>query len=137
MEIVAGVILIGVLLLMYIAYNLASYVFKALVVFMLFNAYIVTVDRLYPDISLLQLCRMPAAPPSPMNQTLPETIQRITQVVQDKVEEAANHVPSGWRQWWPMPLIFGKSTDEPSADPKPKKAPKSKKTPKPKSSEEL
>lgn len=126
MNYVAGLVALGIVVVLYILYRVTQKAFHVVFGVICVHAYLLLVDRVYPDVSLL---RVVYSPPSCAcsNQTTSPLLPPITfepPITLTELGEKINEqVPSEWKDW--IPSFLSSTTTIPeakesSSSPKPK-----------------
>lgn len=113
MNYAAGLVTLGIVVVLYILYRVTQKAFNVVFGLMCAHAYLLLVDRVYPDVSLL---RIMYSPPQCSNRTsltplLPITLEPPITLAEfsDKINE---QVPSEWKSWIPSFLSTVVTTPE-------------------------
>lgn len=116
MNYVAGLVALGIVVVLYILYRVTQKAFNVVFGIMCVHAYLLLVDRVYPDISLLRIVYSPPAcsnqtspPPIPITLESPITLAEITETINQQV-------PPAWTSWMPSFLRTPSITEDSVSD---------------------
>ncbi len=115
MNYVVGLVALGAVVVLYILYRVAQKAFNIVFGVICVHAYLLLVDRVYPDVSLLRIVYSPPSCSCP-NQTsplLPITLESPITLT-DISEKINEQVPSEWKSW--IPSFLSTMTPTPVAD---------------------
>lgn len=115
MDYSAGLVVLGTIAILFVTYRIAESLFRLFFVFICVNAYLLLVDRVYPDVSLLRVMRTPLPCSLCQNYTL-SSFEATSPSLDDSAllqfnltDVAAKidqQLPQGWRDWAMSKLPF-------------------------------
>lgn len=130
MNYAAGLVALGIIVVLYILYRVTQKAFNVVFGVMCVHAYLLLVDRVYPEASLLRVVYSPASC-SCSNQTSSPLLPPITLeppiTLTELGEKIHEQVPSEWKSWIPSFLSSPAMVSETQMS-----APREEPTPKPK-----
>lgn len=114
MDYSAGLVVLGTIAILFVTYRIAESLFRLFFVFICVNAYLLLVDRVYPDVSLLRVMRTPLPCSLCQNYTLsafetPPSLDDSALLQFNLTDVAAKidqQLPQGWRDWAMSKLPF-------------------------------
>jgi len=120
MDYVAGLVLLGAVAVLFIAYRIAQKAFVVLFVMMFAHAYLLLVDKVYPEVSLLRIVKVPLPCSLCYNHTLPfdngTASFNLTETMTDVASKLEQQIPQGWqwKEWLASKLPFSSSATLPA-----------------------
>lgn len=127
MDYSAGLVVLGTIAILFVTYRIAESLFRLFFVFICVNAYLLLVDQVYPDVSLLRVMRTPLPCSLCQNYTLssfetpPPSLDDSALLQFNLTDVAAKidqQLPQGWRDWIMSKLpFFSPSSLTPAASP--------------------